>query len=173
MFFKVFKSLEDIVKRNRLTNKNKKGKREPNLSEIGEQLYTDFELKDFEIKDFNKLETESMGLHNFQFYSSLKEITGIFSQFNKNTNLISSYRNHTNRTYIEQPQQIPKVKKFGEGYLDQIIAWQDKDIKKFNELNEIANKISLFDSISSHRIKGGRYETLIKTHKKGVKEVGS
>lgn len=169
MFFKVFKSLEDIVKKNRLTNKNKKVKREPNLSEIGEQLYTDFELKDFEIKDFNKLETESMGLHNFQFYSSLKEITGIFSQFNKNTNLISSYRNHPNRTYIEQPQQIPKVKKFGEGYLDQIIAWQDKDIKKFNELNEIANKISLFDSISSHRIKGGRYETLIKTHKKGVK----
>lgn len=165
-FLKLISTLTDIIEK----DANKSQTKDETITVLNSQLFEPFSVTDFPINHFENLE-KTYPNKNIQFSQSLIFIIDIFTSFSRNANLISSFRHHPNRTYLEQPQHFTKVKKFGEGYLDQIIAWQDKDEKKFKELNLAAQKLSLFESINSKRIKGAKFETLIKPHKKGVESI--
>lgn len=84
-------------------------------------------------------------------------------------NSISSFRLHPDRTYLEQSRNNWKIEKFGEGYLDQILLWEKTNKGKINELQIIMKEMSLTETISSHRIEGGRYEVQVTTKNKGIK----
>lgn len=95
-------------------------------------------------------------------------ISKIFSDYDNKINFISSFRLRPERTYLEQTKSKLKVDSFGDGYLDQIIIWESKDKKKFNQLIETLNKLNLLEGIKSKRLEGGRYEIAVKIKKNGI-----
>jgi predicted ATPase len=79
-------------------------------------------------------------------------------------NYIGSYRNPPERTYYRKPK-APKIKPDGEGYIDQIIEWEEIDKEKFEKLFQALKEIELFAEIKSTKISGGRFELNVKTQK--------
>ncbi|MEO9144545.1 MAG: DUF3696 domain-containing protein [Ginsengibacter sp.] len=95
-------------------------------------------------------------------------IERIVMDYDNNINVISSFRLHPDRTYLEKSKDKLKIDKFGEGYLDQIILWEKREPKKIAELTKIMKQMGLIHSISTHRMGGGRYETMITTKENGT-----
>ena len=96
-------------------------------------------------------------------------LINIFNGIDEKLNLISSFRLHPNRTHLENSQDFYKIKKFGEGYLDQIIRWENGNKKKFKELIEYLKKLSLIYSIKTKRFGGGRFDMVVTTNPRGIK----
>jgi predicted ATPase len=72
-------------------------------------------------------------------------------------NYIGSFRLPPERTYYRKPN-ASKVGVNGEGYIDQIIKWEESDKKKYNELIEAVTEMGLFKTIQANKMKGGRFE---------------
>ena len=78
-------------------------------------------------------------------------------------NYIGSFRLPPERTYYRKPK-AGKVSVNGEGYIDQIIEWEELDKEKYNQLIKVITEIELFKSIESNKMKGGRFEMSIKVN---------
>jgi predicted ATPase len=141
-----------------------------NISEI---FSNSLEIKNIFVDDLiffnntNKLfENQNINIHPF-----LRDILftiNLFTNYDENMNFISSFRLHPERTYLEQTKTKLKVDRYGEGYLDQIIAWETKKDKKFEQLISILQELSLLENIKSKRLEGGRYEITVQVKKEGV-----
>ena len=81
----------------------------------------------------------------------------LFSDERFNFNYIGSFRLPPERTYYRKPN-ASKVGVNGEGYIDQIIKWEESDKKKYDELIEAVTEIGLFKTIQANKMKGGRFE---------------
>ncbi len=111
---------------------------------------------------------------NFQTNSSLmaygaynqiyRAVSRAFSQFN----FLSSFRLYPERTYYEKPDYKDRVGRFGEGYQDQIINWDEKKSPRFKALKKSLNQLGLVTDISKSRIKAGRFEIRVQPTKNGV-----
>lgn len=78
-------------------------------------------------------------------------------------NYISSFRLPPERTYYRKPNaSIVGVN--GEGYIDQIIEWEESDLEKFQKLLEVVKDLGLFRAIESNKMKGGRFELNVKVN---------
>ncbi len=85
-----------------------------------------------------------------------------FSQFlmeygDESFNYIGSFRLPPERTYYRKPN-ASKIGVNGEGYIDQIIEWEESDKEKYNELIEAVTEMGLFKTIKANKMKGGRFE---------------
>ncbi len=78
-------------------------------------------------------------------------------------NYLGSFRLPPERTYYQKAKAQDKVGVNGEGYIDQIIEWEETDPEKFKELNDILVELELVQSIQSEKMKGGRFELTVKT----------
>jgi predicted ATPase len=87
--------------------------------------------------------------------SYFNDITDIYGQHT--FNYTGSFRLPPERTYYRKPK-AGKVGVNGEGYIDQIIEWEESDKEKYEELIEAITKIGLFHSIQANKMKGGRFE---------------
>ena len=87
----------------------------------------------------------------FSYINSLRSSDRYF-------NYVGSFRLPPERTYYQKAKAFEKVFSSGEGYIDQIIEWEENSPDKFNELNTIMKSLNLFDQIQSSKIKGGRFE---------------
>lgn len=83
--------------------------------------------------------------------------------FDKDFNYIGSFRRPPERTYYQKAKAQQKVDIDGESYIDQIIEWEETNPEKLNELNEVMQRTELFDQIQSNKLKGGRFELMVKT----------
>ena len=92
----------------------------------------------------------------FRYINSLRSSDRYF-------NYVGSFRLPPERTYYQKAKASEKVLSSGEGYIDQIIEWEENSPDKFNELNTIMKSLNLFDQIQSSKIKGGRFELNIST----------
>ncbi len=72
-------------------------------------------------------------------------------------NYIGSFRLAPERTYYRKPN-ASKIGVNGEGYIDQIIEWEESDEAMYDELIEAVTQIGLFKSIQADTMKGGRFE---------------
>jgi predicted ATPase len=70
---------------------------------------------------------------------------------------IGSFRLPPERTYYQKPN-ASKVGVNGEGYIDQIIKWEESDKKKYDELIVAVTEMGLFKTIQANKMKGGRFE---------------
>lgn len=120
---------------------------------------------EFEFNELTEIKNPSNG--NFMLQQTINELEYIFSELDKNTNYISSFRLHPDRTYYEQTKTDLKVGKFGERYTDQIVLWETKKSKKYKELINKLNDIKLLNDIKTKRLEGGRYELLVKPQENG------
>lgn len=97
-------------------------------------------------------------------------LKGVFTNIEAKSNLISSFRLHPSRTHLEQSQDVLKVKKFGEGYLDQIIKWENSKNPKLQDLISTTTDLGLIYSIETKRMGGGRYDQIVTTSNAGIKD---
>ena len=97
--------------------------------------------------------------------SFLNEIEYFISQFMREMeyagdilfNYIGSFRLPPERTYYRKPN-ASKVGVNGEGYIDQIIKWEEYDKETYDELIRIVTEIGLFKTIQANKMQGGRFE---------------
>lgn len=121
-----------------------------------------------------KITTEKVAVKHFSeiidprnstttYYKPVKWINMRFAAFSFNTTFLSSFRLAPERTYY-QIAQIARVDKYGQGYIDQILEWEIKNAKEFNELTSILKELELLQAIKSNQLEGGRFELKLKTH---------
>jgi len=136
-----------------------------------EDMFKDYdkpqEIKNHQFNDFDELKKYLRETGSFRLKQIIDEISNTFEAFDKKVNYISSFRLHPERTYLEKTKSVLKVEKFGEGYLDQIIYWQTKKSKKYNDLIQVMKKLSLMQEITAKRMEGGRFEMLVRTKENG------
>jgi predicted ATP-dependent endonuclease of OLD family len=80
---------------------------------------------------------------------------------NADFNFISSFRSHPDRTYY-QSLTTNKVDKFGGGYIDQILEWNDNMTDKLYKLVSILRDFKILHDIRLQRLSGGRFELKVK-----------
>jgi predicted ATPase len=95
-------------------------------------------------------------------------VVSSINSFDATMNFISSFRLHPERTYLETTKTALKVERFGENYLDQIIAWETNESPKFGELMTIMQELGLLSGIKASRMQGGRFEITVQSKKGGV-----
>jgi len=80
-------------------------------------------------------------------------------------NFISSFRLHPDRTYY-QSITSNKVDRFGGGYIDQVLDWNDRQSEELYELVSILRDLKMIYDIKPHRLSGGRFEIKVKVKSK-------
>jgi len=76
-------------------------------------------------------------------------------------NFISSFRLHPDRTYY-QSKSSNKVDKFGGGYIDQVLDWNDRQAKQLYDLVSSLKTLKILHDIKPNRLTGGRFEIRVK-----------
>jgi predicted ATPase len=94
------------------------------------------------------------GIENYECDVSFRDL---IEHNNSYFNYIGSFRLPPERTYYRKPS-VSKVGVNGEGYIDQIIKWEESDKKKYDELIEAVTEMGLFKTIQANKMKGGRFE---------------
>ncbi|MDR1369344.1 MAG: DUF3696 domain-containing protein [Dysgonamonadaceae bacterium] len=120
----------------------------------------------FEINDPEDL--KNLKLFPPDIQKTIVSLKVFLSKYEEKINFIGSFRYNPERTYNEKNYGRYKVDKSGDGYLDQIIAWETQSSPKFEMLISIMKDLSLLEDIESKRLEGGRYEFKIKTIKGGA-----
>jgi len=96
---------------------------------------------------------------------SARHFKNLYNAFDKKLNFISSFRLHPERTYYETTKTDLTVGKFGEQYIDQIILWETQKADEYDQLIKVMKSLSLFESVESRRLDGGRFELTVKVNK--------
>lgn len=104
-------------------------------------------------------ERNSNGLPR-QYYET--DLSFEAEDFDKDFNYIGSFRRPPERTYYQKAKAQQKIDIDGESYIDQIIEWEETSPDKLSELNEVMKQTELFDQIQSNKLKGGRFELMVK-----------
>ena len=167
IYKKFFTSFSDVLVTGENKNTNTKSNK-TNINKFIDDLTAPQNIKGLVLDDVplsdSNLEEKGM----FKLKQIFDVISKIFSDYDNKINFISSFRLRPERTYLEQTKSKLKVDSFGDGYLDQIIIWESKDKKKFNQLIETLKKLNLLEGIKSKRLEGGRYEIAVKIKKDGI-----
>jgi predicted ATPase len=174
--------LRYFTQNNRTVNKSIKDK-----ISIDGNIYDDYEFEQLlannpEISCLDKTEFNefSYSTNKYHVKGFIKEppeiIAGYFNSHNHDVNLlylatediyhfnyIASFRLPPERTYYRKPN-ASKVGVNGEGYIDQVIKWEESDKEKYGELIEAISEIGLFHSIQANKMKGGRFELNVKVN---------
>jgi predicted ATPase len=125
-------------------------------------------VTEFTVNDLSELNAKYLvEIGGWQLKKSFDTVGEIFKEIDDNSNYISSFRLHPDRTYYELTKTDLKVGKFGERYTDQIVLWETKNSEKYKELVEKLKEINLLYDIKTKRLEGGRYELLVKPQKNG------
>lgn len=98
----------------------------------------------------------------------LDTLFNIPSRFDNTFNYIGSFRHSPERTYYQKAKSRFKVDVSGEGYIDQILEWEETGNPKFEMLNSFMRELQLFSQIKSKKINGGRFEFNVKTYQEGI-----
>jgi predicted ATPase len=95
------------------------------------------------------------------FHNEKKDLDEIVSE--RSFNYIGSFRQPPERTYYKKAKAKNKIGIDGDGYIDQIIEWEDTNSFKLHSLKYYMNQLELFKEIKSSRLRGGRFELTVKT----------
>lgn len=116
----------------------------------------------------NKLTSPVYGKKDLKIRNALQETFKFIETVDDKLNFISSFRHHPERTYYQKAKSDNKVGRFGEGYIDQILEWQDRDTSKFRQLNAIMNDLRLVNAITTQKLTGGRFELRVQVQEEGA-----
>ncbi|MFZ4727765.1 MAG: AAA family ATPase, partial [Pseudanabaena sp.] len=138
----------------------------PNLGEVKQ--------KDDRTYNINLKLPESTNELDKEFYSSLNKndfpeiVEGILDELNihlSSFNFISSFRFHPDRTYY-QSLANNMVDRFGVGYIDQILRWNDNQSRELLDFVSILQDLKILYNIKSYKLSGGRFEIRVKVKNK-------
>ena len=89
----------------------------------------------------------------------------LHSSLDEEFNFISSFRLHPDRTYYLSKANN-KVDKFGSGYIDQILDWNDSQSDELYDLVSLLKAVNILHDIKTHKLLGGRFEIKVKVKSK-------
>lgn len=124
-----------------------------------------------EVIQFDNIDTFRTELYektSFAFDIFLQRLKNFINTLQGKINYISSFRFNPQKSRFEVTKTDLKVGKNGENFEDQIVYWETKSSKEFNELVEILKDLKLSRKLKTKRLKGGNYELNFKPHIKGV-----
>lgn len=133
---------------------------------------TDSEVEVINKNNFNIL-SENADYIELQYIISRLNILSSFSLFPLpifvgheflGFNYIGSFRLPPERTYYSKPN-ASLIGVNGEGYIDQIISWEEHDRELLDNLIYEIKELGLLSHIETNRMKGGRFEVNVKTNK--------
>ncbi|WP_375446060.1 DUF3696 domain-containing protein [uncultured Fibrella sp.] len=107
---------------------------------------------------FESLEQLVEKIKTYLFEPSFRE-----SGIKPSINYLGSFRLPPERTYYQKPKAADRVNVAGDGYIDQIIEWDETQPDTIKQLIDFMRELELVDSISANRMRGGRFELRIKT----------
>lgn len=134
-------------------------KQKEDLSYIVNIEHNDVELKPLDIYDFH---TQAIDDSDGNVYDYFIEISDdLYNELINSFNFISSFRFQPERTYY-QSLLNRTVDKFGAGYIDQILEWNDNQSEESLNLASILKDLKILYDIKPHRLSGGRFEIKVK-----------
>lgn len=101
------------------------------------------------------------------FTNNVNYGSSLTTMINNNLNYISSFRIRPLRTYYLSKKDL-KITWLGENWVDQMVEWEASKEPQFKKLKKVLNQLELCQELKTKILRGGRYEVLIKTLKKGV-----
>lgn len=122
---------------------------------------------ELEIETVDELLNDSEGTKNAVVSDIIRMLLTLIQKVDDDINFISSFRHQPERTYYQKAKSDNKVGRFGEGYIDQILEWQDRKSPKFAELGSIMMELTLLQAISAQKLTGGRFEIRVQAQKDG------
>lgn len=143
--------------------------RRNNIKKRIESRFTPEKLTNIKFDDIEEFIDKIKDTGSFGLFTTLVTFKEASKAYDSISNFVSSTRLNPLRTYLEKSKVYKKVGKSGEEYLDQIIAWEDKNDPKWKELISIMKNLSLLYSIRTKRMGGGRYEIVMSTRERGAK----
>lgn len=166
--------LSESIKIDRKESKSKKAKKanngenEDTASDFFEETNSKQNVKGLILNEVPFFQPRIAEKGSYKLKQIIDLILKVFTDFDDSINFISSFRLHPDRTYLEQTKSKLKVNNYGDGYLDQIIYWETKDKRKFDELIKVVKELNLLESIKSKRLEGGRYEISVQVKSGGI-----
>lgn len=125
------------------------------VKELGDKI----EVSAFGFKSIDEINSMFKELFDYRFADIYLDLSNVDNSFN----YIGSFRLTPERTYYQKSKSEAKILNAGEGYIDQIIEWEEKGDEKFDKLVSIINDLGLISDIKTSRLKGGRFELSIRT----------
>ena len=122
-------------------------------------------VKDLQINKLDEINGSiKMKQDIYQIFSRILTTKRLLKRIESNLalNFISSYRFSPERTYYQKTKSSSKVFPSGEGFIDQILEWQEKNNEQFNRLLIILKDLKLLYDIKPHKIGGGRFDFRVK-----------
>ena len=137
------------------------GQTEINQKDLCYTVNATFKNKDD--KDIVNVKIQNLDeLQNYHKFGFIGYYSGeIYQDLDENFNFISSFRLHPDRTYY-QSITSNKVDRFGSGYIDQVLDWNDRQSEELYELVSILKDLKMIYDIKPHRLSGGRFEIKVK-----------
>lgn len=128
------------------------------------------DIKDLKISGLDKFVYTRYSEDKNKFTEDMKSTNTILDRIDNimpdleiypSLNFIGSYRLYPERTYYQKPKSIDQILTSGEGFIDQILEWQEQGDGTFDELLCILRELNLLYDIKPDKIGGGRFDLRI------------
>lgn len=96
------------------------------------------------------------------FMRKIFDIDNKIVGFDENINFLGSYRLDPKRTYYQKSKSTNRILSSGEGFIDQILEWQQKGYQKFNHLIAILKELKLVYDVKPEKLGGGRFDLKVR-----------
>lgn len=90
------------------------------------------------------------------------------SEESRGLNFIGPFRPEPERTYYQKTKADEKIGKSGEGYIDQILEWENQKAEEIKTLRAILRNLGLLNTMKVSQLPGGRFELNVRVTQKGV-----
>jgi predicted ATPase len=138
-------------------------KQKEDMSYVVNICHSDKELEPLDINDFHVQVIDKSDIEVYNYFIDISDT--LYSELINDFNFISSFRFQPERTYY-QSLVGNKIDKFGSGYIDQILEWNDSNSGEIFDLVNILKEINILYDIKPNRLSGGRFEVKVKVKSK-------
>ncbi len=124
-----------------------------------------FNLVNLEYNSMLEFEDDLFKLKQYFFFDHqiIEAIFDYKTYVDDKFNYIGSMRNFPLRTYNQRAKVARKIDSNGEGYIDQLLEWQERDNNKFTQVTLDLSALGIFDDMKPNRLQGGRFELSVRT----------
>jgi hypothetical protein len=96
------------------------------------------------------------------FYTHVVTLLQALAAFRMAFNYVGSIRLEPQRSYYYASQEILRVGRYGQGYVEQIARWQDDHSKELLKLKNTMRSLGLVSSLQASRLKNGNFEIKVR-----------
>jgi predicted ATPase len=153
---KFFGDIEGVVSK---SSGNGKKAKQPKMLNMAKLF---FEPSEGKVKLSGQFDMTSPNDRNILVMHQISSMTSMFSALSQQFNYISSFRHPPERTYYRRTKGAPKVGRYGENHIDQLVEWEQSKSKQFRTLVKSLQDLNLLTEIHTKTFAGGRFDIKVK-----------